>query len=375
MAIPVLAGLLSSLALCAGPAEPAHAARGIPEGTIGIVPQTPLDEFQLQRMTQSRVYTIRIPFTWYALAPQPPWQGGPDWSRMDDLMGRTARQGISVIPFIYGTPGWAADDTRVEPVNDPRARRGWTAFLRSAVRRYSPGGVFWRTNPDVPRFPIRIWQIWNEPNIASFSLRPSPRRYARLVKISARAIHSVAPGARIMLAGLFGNPLQRPNIAPARFLRRTVTGTGVGRIADVVALHPYVPRARWITGRIEALRKVLRDVGVSRKPLWITEMGWGSDWAESRWEVGWKGQARELNRAMRILSRSRRRWRVQKIFWYSWIDAPACQFCDSAGLFTKSGRAKPSWWAFNSWTGGDPRLSEPPPPEDPGVVPPLPLPR
>ena len=37
---------------------------------IGIVPQTPLDSEQLQRMKRSQVRTIRVPFTWYALAPR-----------------------------------------------------------------------------------------------------------------------------------------------------------------------------------------------------------------------------------------------------------------------------------------------------------------
>jgi hypothetical protein len=352
-----LLALLLTLASFGGAASTAQAARGIPEGMIGLDPQTALDQAELNRMARSHVWTIRAPFIWYTLAPQPPWRQAPDWSAVDTLIERAANEGIRVIPFLYGTPGWLADDTRIEPVNTARARRAWSAFLRSAVERYSPGGIFWQTHPWVPRYPIRIWQIWNEPNIASFSLHPSPRRYARLVRISARAIHSAAPNAQILLAGLFGHALQTPpNFQPDDFLRQALRGTGVAQIADAVALHPYVPYARQIPPKIEALRRVLRDFGVPRMPLWITEMGWGSDPNESRWERGWMGQARQLNIAMRLLAQSHRRWHVRKIFWYSWVDAPICQFCDSAGLFTADGQAKPSWYAFNSWTGGDPAL-------------------
>ena len=31
-----------------------------------------------------------------------------------------------------------------------------------------------------------------------------------------------------------------------------------------------------------------------------------------------------------------------------------CQFCRSAGLLTEKRKAKPAWYRFNAWTGGDP---------------------
>ena len=115
-------------------------------------------------------------------------------------------------------------------------------------------------------------------------------------------------------------------------------------------------------------REEIRDFRLARLPLWVTEMGWGSDAFESQWERGWRGQARELHVALRLLTRNRFRWRIPRAYWYSWIDAPVCQFCDSAGLFTAGGRAKPSWYAFNSWTGGNSRL----PGNPPGLLPDIP---
>ena len=48
-------------------------------------------------------------------------------------------------------------------------------------------------------------------------------------------------------------------------------------------------------------------------------------------------------------------WRIGGVGWFSWADDPGanCQFCDSSGLLTAKREAKPSWYAFNSWTGGD----------------------
>jgi len=180
--------------------------------------------------------------------------------------------------------------------------------------------------------------------------------YARLVRISAGALRSVDPGAKVLLAGLFGQPLEiPPNVAAAGFLAGVYRMPGVAASFDAVALHPYVAHAKAIGPKVRALRRVMRRNGDANKPLWVTEMGWGSDGFESRWERGYRGQARELNQAMRLLTRNRTRWRVARVFWFTVVDAPhRCQFCDSAGLLTGSGQRKPAWFAFNRWTGGSP---------------------
>jgi hypothetical protein len=106
--------------------------------------------------------------------------------------------------------------------------------------------------------------------------------------------------------------------------------------------------------QIENLRRIMRVHGDAETPLYVTELGWGSDSFESRWERGPYGQARELDRAFAMLADNRWRWHVGGIWWFSWVDAfGACQFCDSAGLLTEAREAKPAWYAFNAWTGGD----------------------
>ena len=124
---------------------------------------------------------------------------------------------------------------------------------------------------------------------------------------------------------------------------------------DGVALHPYVADARAIPGQVENLRRIMRVHHDAHTGLYMTELGWGSDSHESRWERGLRGQARELDRAMAMLVENRRRWRVEGVWWFSWTDvADTCQFCDSAGLLTEDREAKPAWYQFNLWTGGDP---------------------
>ena len=128
------------------------------------------------------------------------------------------------------------------------------------------------------------------------------------------------------------------------------------RFFDGVALHPYVAEAGPLYGQIEDLRRVMRLHGDGGTPLYMTELGWGSDGFESRWERGPRGQARELDRSFAMLIENRARWRIGGVWWFSWADAfGSCQFCDSAGLLTADREAKPSWYRFNAWTGGNPR--------------------
>jgi hypothetical protein len=90
--------------------------------------------------------------------------------------------------------------------------------------------------------------------------------------------------------------------------------------------------------------------GDRRGGLYLTEMGWGSQ-ARSpvSFEVGLRGQARELRAAYGYLLGNRHRLHLQQVDWFSWKDAPLlCSFCDSVGLFRQGARfrPKPAWHAF-----------------------------
>ncbi len=162
----------------------------------------------------------------------------------------------------------------------------------------------------------------------------------------------------MIIGGLFGRPLQiPPNVHPGRVPLPPLPGApNVKRWFDGVALHPYVADAAAMRGQIRNLRRVMQVHNDAATPLYVTELGWGSDSYESRWERGLYGQARELNQAMSMLVGHRASWRIGGVWWFSWADAdgPSCQFCDSAGLLTDDREAKPSWYLFNAWTGGDP---------------------
>jgi hypothetical protein len=350
--LTILATALLALAVLA-PAAPAAQA---PAAFAGMAPQGATSERDFALMKSSGVRSVRLPMYWAGIQSETPLVSEPDFDGFDHDVRLAAEYDIRIMPFVWGSPEWAAARSIDLPVATKWQRRGWATFLRDAVDRYGPYGTFWFDHPEVPYLPIRSWEVWNEQNIVTFSSSTDPSRYARLLRASGRILHEMDSGARVLIGGLFGRPLQiPPNTGSGDFLSGLYRAGDVKRFFDGVALHPYVADAGAMRAQIRNLRRVMRLHHDARTPLYMTELGWGSDSYESRWERGLQGQARELNEAMSMLLVNRREWNIGGIWWFSWADLnDSCQFCDSAGLLTTDREAKPAWYLFNGWTGGDP---------------------
>lgn len=344
--------LILVLALTALVPSTAHA--DLPRGFIGISPQSPASGSDFELMRLAGLDSVRLPLNWVAIEPKSPLAAPPNWAGYDHEVGLAAESGIRMMPVVSATPDWVAPPL-VLPVNSSWQRWAWSSFLRRAVERYGPGGYFWQRNPDLPYLPIHRWEIWNEENIVTFADPGDPARFAMLVRISGRTLHRADPDAQVILGGLFGRPLQiPPNVGSGDYLQRIYRARNVKPYFDGVALHPYVARARAMRAQIVNLRRIMRLHHDAATPLYVTELGWGSDSGPSRWERGLHGQARQLSESFAMLSANRLRWRIGGVWWFTWTDeGGSCQFCRSAGLLTEKRRAKPAWYRFNAWTGGD----------------------
>lgn len=363
-----VAALVASMAAGVAGGKPPRA----PQGFFGVVPQTELSDADAAYMQAGGVGAIRVPIIWYLA--QPTAKPEYDWSGVDRVVEVAARHGLSVLPFLYGTPSWLAGGPTRLPIDSARARRAWVAFVKAAVGRYGPGGEFWAERtperaaieylPPIssPR-PIRTWQVWNEANFFYFAYPVSPHRYARLLELTHGAIESVDPGAKTILSGLFGNPDEggRRGMDADNFLTTLYRVPGIKADFDGVALHPYAFHVEDLEALVEKVREAMRTNRDPHAGLYITEMGWGSqnDPNLVAFEQGIRGQARELRRAYSYLLANRRRLNLKGAYWFSWKDVPpgACNFCDSVGLFRRGAafRPKPAWRAFVSLSGGRPR--------------------
>jgi len=348
----------------------AGVAQAAPRSFFGIVPQAVISEEDAEYMRAARIGSIRLPIGWDSI--QSHRRGPWDWSGTDREIATAVNQGLTVLPFLAGVPSWAGRQGTRLPIDNGRVRRGWMRFVRGVVERYGQGGDFWREHrpgvlaKDGIRLnrwkPIRAWQIWNEANFFYFAFPVSPARYARLLKISYRAAKAADPRAQVILSGLFGEPDQggRFGMDADVFLERLYRVPGIRRFFDGVALHPYAFHVRDLERMIENMRAVVLRNHDPRKGLYITEMGWGSQYDPDvvAFEQGWRGQARELRGAYRYMLRNRHRLNLKAAYWFTWKDSRYyCNFCDSVGLFRESNRylAKPAWHALVNITGGRPR--------------------
>jgi len=330
---------------------------------IGVSPQAPLHRSDLRMMRRTGVGTLRFLIYWSQSEPAP---GVFDWGATDDFLMSTSRFGFERLPVIWGSPSWVTGKRRQRrcrftadrcsalrmPVHGGAQRRAWSTFLQALVERYGPTGSFWELHPELPRDPIRTWQIWNEENDHRFG-EASVGGYAALLRSSAPAIRSVDPGARIVLGGLYAAPPIKPSLDATTFLDRLYHHRGIKGLFDGVGLHPYAADPTQMAIDISAVREVMRSHGDRHTGLYITEFGWGSQTRAAggdKFEQGPAVQAEYLKRAWEILLANRLRWNLKAAYWFTWQDIPAattpCDFCDSAGLLGLNGRPKPALRRF-----------------------------
>jgi hypothetical protein len=360
----LLACLLAAL-FASAQAGSATAPPRAPKGFFGVGPQTTLTDQDAEYMVAGGIESVRMPVPWATI--QPTAKGGYNWAGVDETVAIAARNGLQVLPFVIGTPRWLATKQTTLPINNGRARKAWTEFLEAAVARYGPGGEFWtqrapgvvKYEPAIPKpLPIRTWQIWNEANFFYFAFPASPQRYASLLKISSPAIKRVDPGAKVILTGLFGKPTAGGSrgMPAAKFLEILYRTPGIKSYFDGIALHPYAVDTETLEELVEELHEVTVE-NHDRVPLYITEMGWGSqnDFNVVAFEQGIRGQTEQLRGAYGYLLENRNRLDLKQVYWFSWKDvAGSCSFCDSVGFFRAGKRfhPKPAWRAFVAISGG-----------------------
>lgn len=236
----------------------------------------------------------------------------------------------------------------------------WQEFVHWAAERYGrieeaqpsacPGrehlGSFWRERCDLPARPIRVWEIWNEPNLPEFWLsscescpRPDARAYAEILRRARYSLRAVHRNNRVILGGLAPSTLGVA-IPPARFVRQVAEVEGGRRLFDGVALHPYGNTVADAVDEVRALAEELRELRLIRgEPddvrIWLTEIGWGVPSGEYECEPHPDGDGRckrmytvrnrevQEERMTQFAARMReheRDWRVGPMFWFAFRD-------------------------------------------------------
>jgi hypothetical protein len=307
----------------------------------------------LRKMRSVGVRSVRMGVGWGGIQPS---RGTFRWDGIDHRVAKFASNGIEVLPVLAGSASWVTTPTNRPPLDTPDGTNAWQEYLTALVARFGPGGEFWDgpyqaiCGCDAPPVPITAWQIWNEPNLSQyFRPRPSPREYAQLVAASHDAITAQDPGAQIVLAGM---PVtdKRP---PWKFLDRLYGIPGFKADFDVAAIHPYAPKLSEVEFPLRKMHGMMARHGDGKKPLWLSEIGWGSDRPDRFGNnKGIRGQRRMLSRSFRLILHHQSDWGIGRVYWFDWRDpAPGataghCSFCRSAGLLRYHYRPKPAYRAY-----------------------------
>jgi hypothetical protein len=334
--VTAIAALATALALAAAPTAGAAKPR-VPSGFVGMVADGPLLdpakvqlEPELDAMVGQGVQSLRVLFDWaqaqpYASEADVPLterqyfthdEGGvpTDYRRTDAVVDAAARRHMAVLPVVLVAPPWDARHPK-DDAAPPKHYSAYANFVTALAKRYGPGGAFWAERPDLPVVPIRQWQFWNEPDLIYFwDDRPWQKPYVALLRAAHNAVKAVDPGSTVVLAGL-------PNYSWPDL--ESIYKVGARKLFDVVAVHPFTGRVNGVITILDKIRRVMGRYGDKKKPLMVTELSWTtalhkttSTFGNETTEVG---QAKKLSAAMGLLVKNRKRLRLLRVYWYTWL--------------------------------------------------------
>ncbi|MEO6496044.1 MAG: hypothetical protein ABIO51_01040 [Solirubrobacteraceae bacterium] len=333
---------------CLSFAPSAGAALSVPAGFFGMTVDGALFRADLgQRkqfglMTRVGVESVITEVNWNFLQPQE--DVAPDFTRTDRVVLNAARRGMRIMANVVYAPPWAATDP--SSAASPPEPTKYAIFLRALIQRYGPEGSFWGEHPGLTPRPIRDWQVWNEPPSKGFwSEQPFQKEYVELLKAARFGVKVTDPGARVVLAGLTFRSWED--------IAKIYKAGGQG-LFDAVSLHPYTRDPADVKTIIKLVREQMGRNGDGKLPVLITELSWPSAKGKSKDDYGYEvtpaQQAVKLRRVLPLLAEARKRLRIERVYWHSWLSIDRGRFSfDYSGLRTIAGseiRDKPALAAY-----------------------------
>lgn len=346
-----LAAVLVSLAVLLTPGVGSAA---LPHGFAGMVSEDSLagtPEYRTTQMTAmaaSGVTLLRQTFDWAQIEQK---KGTYSFATYDAFVGEAARHGIEVMPILFNPPTFRSarpKGNKTHGTYPPKSNSAFARFAGRAVARYGPSGTYWSENPDVPKRPIRRWQVWNEPNLKVYWLpKTKASAYVRLLKAASQKIRALDSGAEVVGAGL---PESHAGVPLVEYIT-DVLKAGGGRWMDTIGINPYARTASGVVSLLKKVRKTLDSKGHGDVAIRATELGWSDVGPGSKYKRGSAGQATQIKSVVGKLAKARKSLKLSGFVYFNWRDAPPyAGFRDFWGLHTgllrMNGTEKPAAAAF-----------------------------
>jgi hypothetical protein len=317
-------------ALLYGPFPRGGLVRGISDATLLMSGDPHVRALALARIRATGASVVRIPVDWrytvgegeIGVAGTPPGgrgvfdardPGSPYYrfAAIDAAVRDTVAAGLTPMLVVARAPAFAEAPDRwryAYPGSWAPNPQALEEFAVALARRYD--GSF--PDPQTPgrTLPrVRLFQAWNEPNLARY-LGPqwvvrggrwsafSPLLYRQLLNAFYVGVKSVQPHDTVVAAGIApnGDPAGVGRMTPLRFLRALLCLEGGGcpdpPHFDILAFHPLsfedpdLPAASSVDVAISDIAKVTdllaqakhqhTALPVGAKPVWATELNWES---------------------------------------------------------------------------------------------------
>ena len=319
-----LAIALGALALGIAAAPPARAAA--PAGFVGMVSPDTMSgnsryqATQLAAMHRSGVTLLRAVFDWASIERK---RNVYNFSAYNNAVAAAARQGIQLMPILFNEPSYLSARPRRHAKKGtyrPKSLNSIGAFAQAAVRYYGPNGTFWRAHPTLPQMPVRIWQIWDEPNLPVY-WRPKPRasQYVAMLGAASRAIHALDPGAEVVSAGIPQSKI-RGAIELFRYLR-SMLQSGAGQWANTLGVNAYSRTPSGMIALLRHVRATLNAAHATGVAIRVTEFGWSDVGPKSAFRLGRTGQARAIRAVITDFGIDRAALELRGFVYFGWRDA------------------------------------------------------
>jgi hypothetical protein len=243
--------------------------------------------------------------TWQQIEQTP---GHYTWGPLDTLVSQAQAAHVSVTMVVAMTPTFY--NTAHDPRKPPTDLAHYKAFVSALMHRYK--------NFHGQRG-IASYQSWNEPNITTF-WTGSMGKLAKLGQILRQVRNRVDPGATVVAPPMVTRlPFEQKWMK--RYFATKLHGTPVWRLYDVLALSLYplptyngrIGTPEDTIGLLHQVKRKLHHDGVPRsKPIWNTEVNYGSDAGQA---VPLLSNARQAAFVMRTYLLNAANG-VKRVFWY-----------------------------------------------------------
>jgi hypothetical protein len=221
---------------------------------------------ELDRYQMLGVTWLRVDVTWTWI--QPDSSKDYHWTDYDRVIKAARAKHFNVLGVIAYTPAWARVAGCGGDKCRPASAATYGAFAGAVAAHYAPMGV-------------HAWEIWNEPNQASFfAPAADAAAYVQLLRAAYPAIKAADKNAIVVTGGLAPTETAGGNIELQQFAAQIYALGGKGYF-DALGIHPYsfpvpasysAPWNAW-TQMTTTIRSLMVRSGDGSKQIWPTEYG------------------------------------------------------------------------------------------------------